>query len=96
MTFQWLMVLQLGDDPFPDPTCGVTKPIADAGVFNGWQYEGCFTDLYGQRTLSDWQWSNANTTIQTCTSECASLGYTIAGLEYGNGRSRQKPLLGHD
>lgn len=79
--------LQLGDDPFPDPTCNAqVKPIADAGVYNGWQYEGCFTDTYSQRSLSKWLWqASSNTSIQTCTQACGSAGYSVAGLEYGNG-----------
>jgi len=34
---------QVGDDPFPDPQCGVIATPQDAGTYDGYTYMGCYT-----------------------------------------------------
>ncbi len=48
-----------------------------------WSYIGCWTDAVGSRSLGYQITGNANImTNELCMSECASAGYSLAGLEY--------------
>jgi len=77
---------QDGDNPNPDPTCTATVTPADQGTYNNFTYQGCYTDNAGGggRTLPN-RITPANTTIESCTAGCAAAGYTVAGIEFGDG-----------
>lgn len=50
---------------------------------NGYTYGGCAQEVAG-RLLEKVQTSSATQTIESCTALCASYGFGVAGLEYGN------------
>lgn len=50
---------------------------------NGFQYGGCAQEVAG-RLLEKVQTSSATQSIESCTALCASYGFGVAGLEYGN------------
>jgi len=57
------------------------EPVASVGT---WTYQACYPDSTSLRTLE--RRVNApgeNVTAQSCTADCASQGFSIAGLEYG-------------
>ena len=45
--------------------------------------DGCWVDGLNGRILTKQQPDNAQNTLESCVQTCASLGYTIAGAEYG-------------
>jgi hypothetical protein len=59
----------------------VSTPAA-TGFPNGWTYQGCYVDGVTGRDLSYQQPDNQQLTQQLCVETCASLNYTIAGMEY--------------
>ncbi|KAJ9103301.1 hypothetical protein QFC20_004776 [Naganishia adeliensis] len=49
-----------------------------------WVEKGCFQDN-SSRVLTYQAWSGkSDSTLESCSAQCASLGYTIAGAEYGS------------
>lgn len=78
---------QQGDDPFPDPTCNATLGPEDVGTFNGMTYQGCYTDQGSSRSLPYTAFGSGNNSAALCTAACANAGYTVAGMEYGDGES---------
>lgn len=49
-----------------------------------WSEKGCYQDN-SSRVLTYQAWGGkSDSTIESCAAQCASLGYTIAGAEYGN------------
>ncbi|KAF8955639.1 WSC domain-containing protein [Flammula alnicola] len=65
-------------------THGNVLPINKA-VVGTWTFEGCHTDVVNgaPRTLTERFDIAAGVTIESCTQECASQGFSIAGLEFG-------------
>ncbi|PPQ72248.1 hypothetical protein CVT24_002348 [Panaeolus cyanescens] len=63
-----------------------SKPIVvDPATGTTWKYDNCYLGFRGAvRTLDLRVDPAAGVTIETCTSTCASLKYTYAGLEYGH------------
>lgn len=60
-----------------------TSTASAASTAASWSYFGCWTDAVGSRSLGYQITGNANImTTELCMSECASAGYTLAGLEY--------------
>ncbi|KAF4612379.1 hypothetical protein D9613_004600 [Agrocybe pediades] len=55
------------------------------GTVGTWSFAGCFQDAVGSnpRTLLERLDIPAGITIETCTARCGSMGYAIAGLEFG-------------
>lgn len=49
-----------------------------------WTSQGCFIDDGSNRGLSSYSYSDSAMTIDMCTTKCASLGYTFAGLQYSS------------
>jgi hypothetical protein len=49
---------------------------------DGWEYVGCATDEYFERTLTGASTSSDSMTIKTCVDFCGSKGLSLAGLEY--------------
>ncbi|KIM38269.1 hypothetical protein M413DRAFT_30383 [Hebeloma cylindrosporum] len=62
-------------------------PKNKATVAGGWKFEGCHTDSLNTppgRTLSQRvSTPTGQVTIESCTAQCGALGFSIAGLEYG-------------
>ena len=50
----------------------------------GWTYLGCVAESTNQRLLEGFAFSSEILTPLMCLTECASLGYTIGGTEYGD------------
>ncbi|KAF1811335.1 WSC-domain-containing protein [Eremomyces bilateralis CBS 781.70] len=49
----------------------------------GWEYEGCYTDAQGARTLNGpYTFSATAMTIESCIAFCQTGGYVYAGTEY--------------
>lgn len=64
-------------------TNGVAPAVENPGV-NGFTSLGCYTDNVSARTLSTFEPSSDGIVfVRGCTQTCASLGFTYAGLEYG-------------
>lgn len=57
-------------------------PIPTITANGDWVYKGCWVDGLNGRDLNYQQPDNQENTVEACTATCASLGYTIAGLEY--------------
>jgi hypothetical protein len=58
-------------------------PVTSIPLPSAWATLGCYTDNVGARTLSH-NLNIPSLTADKCVSGCASAGYTIAGVEYGN------------
>jgi hypothetical protein len=84
--------IQAGDDPFPSGVCNITGTIEDAGTFNGYTYAGCYTDAGEVRAMPFQAFVGNNNNAATCTAACHAAGYTMAGMEYGDGESRESLL----
>jgi len=52
------------------------------GLPSPWTYQGCISDNVGQRTLPYEMDFTQTNTATTCLNQCASLGYTVGGMEY--------------
>lgn len=66
--------------PIPTPSTSV-----NASAIYPFVYQGCYTDQSADgRTMLNEQPDNSTLTIESCISMCSSLGYTIAGAEYGD------------
>ncbi|KAF2638282.1 galactose oxidase, partial [Massarina eburnea CBS 473.64] len=52
------------------------------GLPEGFTYKGCYVDGPGFRIMNFQQPDDNSLTVSSCSQSCASLGYTIAGMEY--------------
>ncbi|KAI5359257.1 Putative carbohydrate-binding WSC, alpha/Beta hydrolase [Septoria linicola] len=77
---------QAGDDPFPDPAQEGTSGVTINGNWNGWTYQGCWTDQQPKTAaaLETLLYDNAGNSIEGCTSGCQGAGWAIAGLQNGS------------
>ncbi|KAL1648097.1 hypothetical protein SLS58_002424 [Diplodia intermedia] len=73
--------LQIGDDPYPDPSRSSTVAPVSPGSFSSMTYQGCYSDPGS--VLPFKAYSRDDNTIDSCTATCARQGYKIAGLEFG-------------
>lgn len=63
-------------------TTSTTAPAA-----TGWNFRGCYTDNVSGRALVNNEvvpGGASGMSIEACQTECHSLGYTLAGVEYGD------------
>ena len=58
-------------------------PVSSIPLPTAWATMGCYTDNVGTRALSH-ELNIPSLTVEKCISGCASNGYTIAGVEYGD------------
>jgi hypothetical protein len=63
------------------PTPSAT-PSATA-LPDGWLYRGCYIDNANGRVFQVQQQDNPTLTVESCTTTCSNLGYSVAGMEYG-------------
>jgi hypothetical protein len=56
---------------------------ATPGLPGNFSYYGCWIDGANGRILANQQPDNSTLTVESCISTCVSLGYSIAGMEYG-------------
>jgi hypothetical protein len=75
--------MQAGDDPNPSGICNSIAAPADAGVFNGFTYQGCYTDKSAKRALGFQAFVGSNS-ASLCTAACQAAGYSVAGMEFGD------------
>ncbi|KAJ4401386.1 hypothetical protein N0V91_007935 [Didymella pomorum] len=59
-----------------------TAAPVPTGLPAGWNYKGCYVDGPGYRVMQNQQPDDQQMTIASCSSKCASLGYTVSGMEY--------------
>jgi hypothetical protein len=59
-----------------------TAAPVPTGLPNGFAYKGCYVDGPGYRVMQNQQPDDQQMTIASCSSRCATLGYTVAGMEY--------------
>ncbi|KAJ8495990.1 hypothetical protein ONZ45_g12635 [Pleurotus djamor] len=53
-------------------------------VVAGWQYEGCYADSVGDRSLPTQMSLSGGATIEKCVAACDNGGFSFAGLEYAD------------
>ncbi|WVO19777.1 uncharacterized protein IAS62_001067 [Cryptococcus decagattii] len=68
---------------------GLSKPPSlptkrDTSLPEGWSSFGCIAESYDERLLQGFAFSSSSLTPLLCVTECAKLGYTMAGTEYGD------------
>lgn len=66
----------------PDPVIGLPETYSTDVSSKGWQYVGCAFDDLNSRTFP-YRYASANMTVPMCIDQCTTMGYTFAGLEYG-------------
>ncbi|KAJ4337389.1 hypothetical protein N0V87_004712 [Didymella glomerata] len=75
-----------GNEPPVSSTTRVSSSSTAApvptGLPAGWSYKGCYVDGPGYRVMQNQQSDDQQMTIASCSSKCASLGYTVSGMEY--------------
>lgn len=59
-----------------------TATPAPTGLPEGFAYKGCYVDGPGYRVMQNQQPDDQQMTVASCSSLCARLGYTVAGMEY--------------
>lgn len=59
-----------------------TASATATGLPDGFAYKGCYVDGPGFRIMNFQQNDDSQMTIASCSQKCASLGYSIAGMEY--------------
>ena len=58
--------------------------VQTSGLPGSWTYQGCLSDNVGQRTLPyEMDFASTNDAT-TCLTQCASQGYSVGGMEYGD------------
>ncbi|KDR72419.1 hypothetical protein GALMADRAFT_1344106, partial [Galerina marginata CBS 339.88] len=69
---------------FQNSNKGVGPIPANKAKVGAWAFDGCFTDAVGTnpRSLLE-RFPIPSVTIETCTTQCAATGFSIAGLEFG-------------
>jgi hypothetical protein len=50
---------------------------------SGWKYGGCYVDGTYGRIMQNQQADNQQLTVESCVQTCTGLGYSVAGIEYG-------------
>ncbi|KAK4684846.1 glucan endo-1,3-alpha-glucosidase, partial [Tremellales sp. Uapishka_1] len=68
---------------------GLSKPPAlpekrSTNLPSGWSYLYCASESWEQRLLQGFSFSSSKMTPLLCTNECQTLGFTIAGTEFGD------------
>lgn len=53
-------------------------------TYPGWSSQGCYTDSVANRALPNQVYVEGDMTVDKCTSQCFSLGYPLAGVEFGH------------
>lgn len=76
---------QAGDDPYPNPAFAGTSGHTITGNWNGWTYQGCWTNQAPLTPLAlpTLLYDNTGNSIEGCTSGCQGSGFAIAGLQNG-------------
>ncbi|KAF9516439.1 hypothetical protein BS47DRAFT_1441245, partial [Hydnum rufescens UP504] len=68
-------------------TCGAGNRImiytSASALPSGWSALGCYTDAVSNRALASFSNSSSTNTPNSCIANCVSLGYSLAGVEYG-------------
>lgn len=74
--------IQPKDDPYPNPALE-TAPVVT--FYDGnMTFAGCWTDDGSSHALSYEAYTDSsNSTIELCASTCTDLGFTVAGMEFG-------------
>lgn len=74
----------------PVTTCQDSAVIGAAATYftdvtasKKWEYVGCGTDKYNDRTFRAKSTNQATMTVEKCIDYCSTAGYSYAGLEYG-------------
>ncbi|CAG7849956.1 SubName: Full=Uncharacterized protein {ECO:0000313/EMBL:CCA67329.1} [Serendipita indica DSM 11827] len=52
-------------------------------TYPGWSSQGCYTDSVANRALPNQVYVEGDMSVDKCTSKCFSLGYHLAGVEFG-------------
>ncbi|KDR72273.1 hypothetical protein GALMADRAFT_213303 [Galerina marginata CBS 339.88] len=74
---------------FQNSNHGVGPVPANKAKVGTWSFDGCFTAFYRDavgthpRSLLERFTISAGVTIESCTTQCASAGFNISGLEFG-------------
>ena len=58
--------------------------VQTSGLPGTWTYQGCLGDNVGQRTLPYEMDFGSTNDATTCLAQCASKGYRVGGMEYGD------------
>lgn len=73
----------------PVTSCGDTAVIGQGATYftdvtatKKWEYLGCGTDKYNDRTFKAKSTNQATMTVEKCIDYCSAAGYSYAGLEY--------------
>jgi len=61
-----------------------TTSALPTSVPTGWASQGCWVDGAFGRILDVQQPDSDQNTVEVCINNCITLGYTVAGLEYGS------------
>jgi hypothetical protein len=65
-------------------TVTTTVVLTTTSLPAGFSYQGCWVDnANGRRVMNNQQPDYSQTTVESCVSRCTSLGYSVAGIEYG-------------
>jgi hypothetical protein len=56
---------------------------AATGIPSGWSYDGCYSEGNPGRALSNQRPDSQTNSVESCVNACASLGYKVAGMEFG-------------
>jgi hypothetical protein len=78
-----------GTAPVPSSTSATatgptpTPSTAATGIPASWKYNGCYTEGTTGRALKNQRPDSATLTVESCIQTCISLGYSAAGMEYG-------------
>lgn len=77
--------MQVGDDPFPDPTRNSTIPGPSMQTYAGnMTYQGCWSDMASVPAMRLRLYDDSTiASVDACTQACSDKGYRMAGLEYG-------------
>lgn len=74
----------VGDNPLPGPECSENSTSSSPSAsYSGMTYAGCWSDQ-DPASLPYMIYDTSDNTIEKCTSTCAQLGYSIAGMEFGS------------
>jgi hypothetical protein len=61
----------------------VSTGAPPTGLPTGWVNDGCWVDGLNGRILQNQLADSTANSVQVCVNQCASSGFTIAGVEYG-------------
>ncbi|KAK8094955.1 fungistatic metabolite [Apiospora hydei] len=60
-----------------------TSPGSPAALPAAWAYKGCYTEGSSGRAFLNQQPDSQTLSVESCVEKCVSLGYGVAGMEYG-------------